>query len=295
MCRHRVQFYDTDSFLARKVVEFLRPALREGGSAVVIATPEHIARFKSLFDSDDTLELSHGEGARIHWFDAQQTLDRFMDGSYPDEARFRDVIGSVLRRASDEGSGTVAAFGEMVALLYAQGHVEGAARLEALWDAMFDSHRFALLCAYPMDAFSQEHHVGAFRAICDAHSDVAPLEQHEGVADDAEVLYRVIAQLQQQANAAAAARTPRRGHEGAKRKPATPLAGRTAAPVPASGVELLSLEAAAQLLALSRPHVLKLVAEQRFESVVLAHGVMPLIPRDAVQRMAQQLGSAERD
>jgi len=54
-----------------------------------------------------------------------------------DETRFAEVIGDLLTRARNaaerEGS-RVAVFGEMVALLWAEGESQEALRLEQLWN-----------------------------------------------------------------------------------------------------------------------------------------------------------------
>jgi len=42
---HIVEFYETDSGLARSVARFMAPALLGDGAAIVVATPEHRAAF----------------------------------------------------------------------------------------------------------------------------------------------------------------------------------------------------------------------------------------------------------
>ena len=44
---HRVQFYDSDDFLAVAVADFLAPGIRNGQPLVVIASEEHRASFAS--------------------------------------------------------------------------------------------------------------------------------------------------------------------------------------------------------------------------------------------------------
>ncbi|MEO5698754.1 MAG: GGDEF domain-containing protein, partial [Burkholderiaceae bacterium] len=51
---------------------------------------------------------------------------------------------------------------------------------------------------------------------------------------------------------------------------------------------MLTIEAAAYQLCLSRPHVLKLIAEKRIGHVVSVDGGLPMIPADEVARIARE-------
>ena len=59
------------------------------------------------------------------------------------------------------------AFGEMVALLWAQGHSDATVRLEHLWNALIHDQGMALFCAYPR--------IGATRDLRDALDEVCAL------------------------------------------------------------------------------------------------------------------------
>ena len=202
MCGHRVQFYDTEAFLLRKVFDFVVGALQQRAAAIVIATGPHLRQLAALLDEQAAVPggLPADRGPLI-CLDAEQTLERFMVDGMPDAARFESVIGSLLGEAAGAGRRPVSAFGEMVAVLYAQGNVDAAVRLEQLWEDLGRRRVFTLLCAYPMSAFPDESHRGAFRAICEAHTQVAPLEYLEGVATDPDELHRIVARLQQSTNA----------------------------------------------------------------------------------------------
>ncbi len=205
VCDHRVQFYDSDAFLVRTVVEHLLPAVRSGHAAVVIATASHRERF-----AEQMAGVPDALAQRFIWRDASASLDRFMVDGQPDADRFESFVDELLAQAAAVGATSVSAFGEMVALLYANGQAAAAARLEQLWDGLIDRHGFSLLCAYPMAAFPDESHRSAFAGICDAHRHVEPLEPgetdpadpaHRDDRDDRDRQHRLIARLQQQANA----------------------------------------------------------------------------------------------
>ena len=142
-----------------------------------------------------------GSEARFISLDAEETLASFMVDGWPDAARFADVIGSVIRRASRNGALRVRAFGEMVALLCAAGKAQAAVRLKELWNDLARDHDFSLLCAYPMELFQGEEESGAFRRISAAHSHVCASEEYVNVAADSDQFHRATALLQQKAKA----------------------------------------------------------------------------------------------
>jgi hypothetical protein len=68
--------------------------------------------------------------------DAAETLQKFMVEGFPDAARFREVLSSVVVRARGavEKGARVVAFGEMVALLWEDGkYDEPYGNWEANW------------------------------------------------------------------------------------------------------------------------------------------------------------------
>jgi PAS domain S-box-containing protein len=192
---HFVRFYDDDTYLLREVAEYIDAALRAGGAGIVIATPEHLAGL-------------HGRlaGFGRAWYpgelitlDARETLARFVVEGWPDEARFFDVIGSVVESAC-AGGRVVHAFGEMVALLCADGRYEAAVHLEHLWNRLAKRLTFSLFCAYPAALFPTADHAHAFRHVCDAHTHVCPSEALSERAEPSDA-HRLLAVWQQKARA----------------------------------------------------------------------------------------------
>ena len=82
-------------------------------------------------------------------------------------------------------------------LLARQGNLEGAIRLEELWNELAETYTFSLLCAYSLERFSEDTHDAALRAICNQHAHVLPTERYMRVDDGARL--REIAVLQQRA------------------------------------------------------------------------------------------------
>jgi hypothetical protein len=174
--KHFVQFYETDAFLVATVREHVLAALQGSDAAVVIATPAHCDALRALLR--DEIDVSELEAAgRLTLLDASSTLDAIMIDGHPDPTRFREVVGSVIAEASGDGR-ALQAFGEMVALLWAEGNVVAALELEELWNDLATKHAFTLLCAYPLTAFEADPDTSAFDAMCNSHAAIAPAERH---------------------------------------------------------------------------------------------------------------------
>jgi len=193
---HDVRFYDDDDRLLEEVVEFLDSATRAGGTAVAIATPDHLSelrrRLAGFGGAGDRL------AERLVLLDAAQTLRRFMIDDRPDAALFEEVIGPVLRRGAS--GRPLHAFGEMVALLCQAGNYEGALQLERIWNEAARRHSFSLFCAYPWQLFSSPERAKAFQHVCGSHSRVLnALDALDEIADQAWPSAPNLADLQQKA------------------------------------------------------------------------------------------------
>jgi hypothetical protein len=133
--------------------------------------------------------------------DARETLLAFMVNGSVDETRFTDTIGHVLTRVRNTAEGKdsrIAVFGELVALLWAEGKPQEAIRVEQLWNNLAKEHSFSLLCAYPITGFNNQRHIEPFLKMCAQHSHVVPSEAYLALSSEEERL-RNIAQLQQKA------------------------------------------------------------------------------------------------
>ena len=196
---HFVQFYEDDAFIVDEVAEFLDGALRAGDAAILIATPEHRAALtKRLRGFGKVKAAQNWYPGELVVLDARETLTKFMVDGSPNEALFLATVGSVVSRAAAGGTRAVRAFGEMVALLCADGNAEAALRLEELWNDLGGRHTFSLMCAYPMNLFASAEHAETFRHVCRTHSRVRPSESL-AANDDGQDLARTVAALQQKA------------------------------------------------------------------------------------------------
>jgi hypothetical protein len=194
--QHAVQFYERDDFLLEGVTRFVAAGISDGDCSIVIATKAHRTDLEArLVRRGLDLNAARRRGSYIA-LDAADTLAKFMVGAAPDPAKFAQVVGALIER-SIQGPPLrrVRAFGEMVALLWAEGNSAGAIELERLWNDLAPRQNFSLLCGYPMQAFAGPEHDRGFAAVSAAHAHVAPTESYLELDPDERL--RAVADLQQ--------------------------------------------------------------------------------------------------
>jgi PAS domain S-box-containing protein len=198
---HVVQLYTDENFLIDVLSRFIGGALAVGDAAVVIATAPHQTQLEERLCAGGLDIFKATSEGRYITLDANQTLVKFMVEGAVDEDRFKAIIGDVLNRAERVIHGKecrIAVFGELVALLWADGKTEEAIRVEQFWNDLANSHSFSLLCAYPIAGFDNDRHIEPFLKMCSQHSGVVPRESYLGLSTEADRL-RTIAELQQKA------------------------------------------------------------------------------------------------
>jgi len=201
--QHGVQFYSQDKFLLEELSGYVGGALRAGDAAIVVATEQHRDGLLQWLTAQGLDVAPLLEQGRLVSLDARQTLATFMVEGWPNEVRFNDVVGNIIARAAAAVRGErprVAIFGEMVALLWADGKAQAAIRLEQLWNGLAKKQSFSLFCAYPMSNFKRAEDAELLLKVCNEHSAVIPTEGYIGLGSEGEKL-RNITQLQQKAKA----------------------------------------------------------------------------------------------
>jgi PAS domain S-box-containing protein len=195
---HAVQLYSDDAFLLEILTGFIGGALSAGDGALVVATRAHAHSLEQRLRQrglDTGMAIRQG---RYIVLDARELLPRFMVNDSVDELRFMEVIRAALTQIRDAGpqaNRRIAVFGELVALLWAEGKMQEAIRVEKLWNKLAEEHRFFLLCAYPVTGFSDEKDIQPFLEMCRQHSDVVPNENKLTLSSE-EASLRSLAQLQ---------------------------------------------------------------------------------------------------
>jgi PAS domain S-box-containing protein len=196
---HFVQFYESDLFLADSVSGYLADGFASGLPGIVVATRAHRQAInRGLKERGVDVAAARARGDYIA-LDAAETHAKFLVDGMPERNRFRATLEALFMGFSGE-SRSARVFGEMVALLWAQGNQEGAIRLEELWNELRETHAFALFCAYPLSGFENVSDAQGFEGICTCHSRVIPAESYARLESPEERL-RAITVLQQKARA----------------------------------------------------------------------------------------------
>jgi hypothetical protein len=167
---HVVLFHAAEDDLADEVCEHLLGS-GEPGTAIVIATTQHRRLItECLTQAGIDVRARWADGSFVT-LDAGETLASFMVEGWPDAAAFWQTMSPVIKSAVAR-PGPVRVFGEMVALLWDEGHQGAAVDLEALWNELARQYSFSLLCAYPADAVGADEHADELAQISAAHSAV---------------------------------------------------------------------------------------------------------------------------
>lgn len=155
---HVLRLYADEEALLAEVAGFVGTALAMRGAGIVIATPAHCAGIRHLLAAPDG----------VLFLDAGTTLEQLLVDGWPEESRCRAVFEPLLERTL-AGGGPVHLFGEMAALLCAQGRYQAALRLEQLLDCLCADDRLTFFCAYSWRLFPDAAQAQVFEDICACH------------------------------------------------------------------------------------------------------------------------------
>ncbi len=203
---HTAHFYSSDSLLVSDIVQCLGATLSAGGAAVVIATAAHRAAFEKQLLSHG-LDLA-GIAQQGRWLslDAAETLAESMVEGWPDASRFAAHIGGVVDRLTSAVNATsaaekplVAAYGEMVSVLWEEGKTEASIRLEELWNELAQTRSFHLSCGWPLHFFARDMDGVSIQRICAEHNHVIPGQGYDSMSEDERRRSTVVWQLKAQA------------------------------------------------------------------------------------------------
>lgn len=175
--RHFVQFYDDDAVLLDSICGYVGGGLLGGCGCIVIATAQHLRGISERLSARGfDIESATGWGQLVT-LDADEVLPQLMIDGQVSEARFNEIVGSVVASVEAERP-CVLAYGELVALLCEQGRHDAAIQLERMWNALARRHGFRLFCAYPIRAFDGAIHPNAYSDVCLEHTAVIPAERY---------------------------------------------------------------------------------------------------------------------
>ena len=172
---HVAYFYKESDSLLEALSSFIGSALGAGNAALVIATKMHREGLLTRLTARGLdIPKAINEGRYLE-LDAAEVLSKLMVEGMPDSGRFEAIVGGAIDRTKARAKTAhpeIAAFGEMVSLLWTEGKVEAAIRLEQLWNELATKLAFSLRCAYPVSHFNGEKNPQPLMRVCAEHSAV---------------------------------------------------------------------------------------------------------------------------
>ena len=129
---HFVHIYDDTSLMLETLANFVAAGFHAGDGVVIIATRQHLTALEAHLLNRGYRLNDYRATHQYQTFDAVDTLSKFMVNDWPDEKLFRDTMSEVLVKARGNGR-PLRLFGEMVAILWANGLSAATLRLENLW------------------------------------------------------------------------------------------------------------------------------------------------------------------
>lgn len=165
---HFVQIYEKESLFLDTLADFIGGGLKKGEAAIAILTFVHRQELEARLKSMGIDVIAVQSTDQLILLDAQETLEKFMINNWPDDRAFSRVVTDILKRATGSGR-KVRAFGEMVALMWAQGHCGATVRLEHLWSDLCKRESLPLFCAYPKSGFTEDPSE-SIAHVCSLHS-----------------------------------------------------------------------------------------------------------------------------
>ena len=159
---HACQVYASEPELLDTLTGYAGGALWNGESVIIVATNRHCSALETRL-RESGLDLGFlRANDRFITASAEITLARICVAGWPEDQPFRAVVEELVGRAGAPRR-RVRIYGEMVALLWAQGKYAAALQLERLWNGYLEGRALPLLCAYPRQDLSRapaEHIAG---------------------------------------------------------------------------------------------------------------------------------------
>ncbi len=148
-CDHILQIYENDEIFLDTLTRFIGGGINTGDSSIIISTQNHLdAVNNGLKNHGINVDALISDNSYIP-LNAQETLSKFMINGWPDVYLFNQTVSQLLKKAQGANKRKVRAFGEMVAILWAQGYNGATVQLEHLWNNFCQKEAFCLFCAYP--------------------------------------------------------------------------------------------------------------------------------------------------
>ncbi|HEY3078103.1 MAG TPA: MEDS domain-containing protein [Burkholderiales bacterium] len=191
---HMVQLYGDPEFLVETVAQYVGTGLRLGEAAIVIARPEHRARFARALERAGLYP-----SPALRMLDADALLAAVTTDGMPEWTAFHQAVGGAIAALRLQYP-AVRTYGEMVDLLWQRGEQKAAIRLEEFWNELGKLQTFSLLCAYGIDPLDAASYGAALDTVCRCHTHLIPTRDYARFNDavseaSEEVLDQPLAQM----------------------------------------------------------------------------------------------------
>jgi len=170
---HELKIFSSDASFLDGFTSFIASGLNSGNAVVVVATEAHRqGLFEKLQTQGFDLDAIVKCGSYVS-IDARGALSSFMVDDQLDPIQFVNMVSTVVETASKAPNGAtrrVSVCGEGAPLLWKQGKLDAAVRVEGLWDEVSQKHGLSTLCGYLSEDLLDEKAHQVFQTICSLHS-----------------------------------------------------------------------------------------------------------------------------
>lgn len=164
--QHIVRLYEDDVFLTEAVASFIKMGLQGNDTLIVRVTASHRTALRKVLTP---VELAN---KHLLFFDTTALLSKIMGDDWPNQPTLMKVLRSWIQKACQNVRGR--GFGEMGAVLWAEGKYRAAIRLEELLNTLQTTHPFSPLHAHSHSAFPSKEDPQSLLAVRQAHTHGQP-------------------------------------------------------------------------------------------------------------------------
>ena len=172
---HAVQFYLDDSFLFHMITRLMISAFNAGDGAIVIATAAHheVLRERVMRANFD-IEVERNKGTYVA-VDVSEVVARCTKHGTLQVPMLAQLLTATLGEVTEATGKPLSrtfVFGELVALLCAQGNFEDLFAFEQVGEHLRREYPVSILCGYAIRLFQRKGMEKFFRQVCEAHPTV---------------------------------------------------------------------------------------------------------------------------
>lgn len=173
--RHEVAFWQDEAALVGGYAEYIESALQNGHAIIVVAIEPHRTSLASRLEQDGLDVAGTIAKGSLILSDASEALSSLMYDDMPERTRCSTLVGNLFERAAkaiNRKDGRVVFCGGIAPVLLSRGNMEGAIRLEHLWDEITRDYGMQTLCGYVRSISESIESSPPLKRICAVHSAV---------------------------------------------------------------------------------------------------------------------------